>query len=126
MGPACDLPVGRPASVVLRYLLSADSSGFMPDTPRIDGEPTALSAPDRPYAELAFALALDGKSICEILHADEELRGKLRLIRLDFVHVLERLGAVTRERALEMVADPLVEPPLRGQRPVQTGRRLSV
>ena len=46
--------------------------------PSIDGESASSAALYGPYSELAFSAAPSGKSTCEILHADEKLRDKLR------------------------------------------------
>ena len=100
----------RPMTVVLRYSTSPAGFGFAPGIPSIDGDPALPPSPDEPYVEMACATSAEGKATCQILYVDEELRGKLRLIRFDFVRVLESLGAITRERAQEIFAEPLVEP----------------
>jgi hypothetical protein len=103
----------RPTSVVLRYRQSPLGGRIEPLEPAsIDGEPALAQPPDFAYAEVAWIATPDAER-CEIAHASTELRGMLRVIRLNFVGLLQSLGAVTQERALEIVSNPLVEPPAR-------------
>ena len=98
----------RPTSVVIRYVPAP--IGFVVEMASVDGEPALPPSIDGPYAEVAWSTSPEDKCRCEILHADEEMRGKLRLIRLDFVRSLQALGAITRERGDEIVGEPLVAP----------------
>jgi hypothetical protein len=99
----------RPSSVVLRYRQSPVGGRIeLHEPPSIDGEPALGQPPDFAYAELVWIASPDEER-CEVSHASNELRGMLRLIRLNFVGVLQSLGIITFERGLEIVSNPLVE-----------------
>jgi hypothetical protein len=100
----------RPTSVVLRYRQAPVGGRIEPhEPPSIDGEPALGQPPDFAYAELVWIASPDTER-CEVAHAANELRGMLRVIRLNFVGVLQSLGAISLERGLEIVSEPLVEP----------------
>ncbi len=84
--------------------------GFLRVAASIDAEPPLEKPPDDPYVELAYSASADGKARVEFLHAERELAGCFRIIRLDFVTLLQGLGAIDQNRAMEIIADPIPDP----------------
>jgi hypothetical protein len=99
-----------PTFVVVRYGIWPTGVGFTRVALSIDAEPPLEKPPEDPYAELAYSASSEGKALVEFLHADQELAGLFRIMRLDFVTLLQNLSAIYRDRAMEIIADPLPDP----------------